>query len=189
MQREERTRDEVRGCWPSPATALQESQRVLAQTHSTPQPAMPGKKIGSFCESERLKCQRDCQKKQGFQVEITRGLSRSESGRSKTLPFAIATRFPLISPPQGQSLSPGLGSLAKCHPKVPRSSEDLVVLPGSPHQTGSTRGKAGTTHMRTHTYEGFPSSFPGLHLFFFFLCLAQETIQQLHVGEGGFKGA
>lgn len=53
------------------------------------------------CKSEGLKCQRDCQKKQGFQVEITRGSSRSKSGRSKTLPFAMATSFLLTSPLTG----------------------------------------------------------------------------------------
>lgn len=171
VQREEGTQDEVRGCWPSPATALQESQRVLAQRHSAAQPALPGKKIATFCESERLECQHDCQEKQGFQVEVTRGSSRSESGLGKTLPFAMATRFPLISPPTGTtpfSRAWQPGQMPPRHPPpVPRSSEDLVVLPGSPHQAGSTRGKAGTTHAHTHT-RGFPRLVPWAASFFFF---------------------
>lgn len=50
-----------------------------------------------FCKSEGLKCQCGCQEKQGFQVEITRGSSWSKSGCNKTLPFAMATCFPLTS--------------------------------------------------------------------------------------------
>lgn len=97
-----------------------------------------GRKLQGFCESERTKHHRQCQEKQGFQVEITRFSSRSKSRRSKTLPFAMATRFPLrLSPPYGENNpSAGLGSLAKCYPGAQpelSSSRDPICLPGSPH--------------------------------------------------------
>lgn len=130
-----------------------------------------GKKIATFCESEGLKCQHDCQEKQGFQVEITGGSSRSKSGCSKTLPFAMATHFPLISPLtgtnpllQGSAAWPN-APLTPCQCRAPPKT--LVVLPGSPQQTGSTCSKASTTHVCTHT-PGFSSLFPGLHLVFLF---------------------
>lgn len=86
--------------------------------------------------------------------------------------------FPLdFSSDRDNLPSPGLGSLAKCHPNtppVPRSSEDLVVLPGSPHQTGSMRGKAGTTHAHTHT-RVFPPYSLGCILFFFRVWLKRPS--------------
>lgn len=121
---------------------------------STAQPAAPGKKIAGFCESERMKCHHDCQEKQGFQVEITRFSSRSKSCRSKTLPFSMATRFPLTCPPAGM---------------LPRCPACTSPFPGprSPaQQAGSTCSKAATMRPHTHTQGTFPSLFAGLRPFF-----------------------
>lgn len=153
---EEATQDEVGGCWPSLATGP-EAQHCSA--------CRARRKIAGSCTSEGLKCQCDCQEKQGFQVEVTRGSSWSKSGCSKTLPFATATHFPSSShspPPCFSQLS----SLAKCHPNAPPapcSSQDLVVLLGSPQQTGSRCSKAGTTHVCTHT-RGFSFLTPSAEL-------------------------
>lgn len=183
------TWDEVEGCWPSPATALRESRRVLAQRHSTAQPAVPGKEIASFYKSEGLKCQRDCQEKQGFQVEITRGSSRSKSGRSKTLPFAMATRFPSASPPTGTtSLLQGSAAWlnATLMPHQCRAPPKTWLSCWAPPTRLEACAAKPASYTCAHIHRSFPS-FPGLHLiFYFFLYLAQETSVR---GEGGFKGA
>lgn len=66
--------------------------------------------------------------------------------------------------------SPGLGTLAKCHPDsppAPCSSKDLVVLVGFPHQTGSMCSNVSTTHMCTHIHtKVFPPRSLGCTLFF-----------------------
>lgn len=120
---------DTQGTLPSPATSAGPTQHRSA----------PGKKIAGFCESERMKCHHDCQEKQGFQVEITRFSSRSKSCRSKTLPFAMATRFPSTCPPTGM---------------LPRCPACTSPFPGprSPaQQAGSTCSKAATMRPHTHT--------------------------------------
>lgn len=110
---------------------------------STAQPAAPGKKIAGFCESERMKCHHDCQEKQGFQVEITRFSSRSKSCRSKTLPFAMATRFPLTCPPAGML------------PQCPACTSPFPGPYSPAQQAGSTCSNTATMRPHTHTRE-FP---------------------------------
>jgi len=159
LLQEEGTWDEVGGCWPSPATALHESRRALAQGPCR------GGKIASFCESERLKCQCDCQEKQGFQVEITRGSSQSKSGRSKTLPFATATCFSLTSPPTGTT--PLLqGSVAWPNatpmPHQRRAPPKTWLSCQAPRTRLAARAAKLAPHTCAHTH-----TFPGWHLFFF----------------------
>lgn len=173
------TWDEVGGRWPNPATALRESWRALARRHSTAQPAVPGKEIASFYKSEGLKCQRDCQEKQGFQVEITRGSSWSKSGRRKTLPFAMATLFPLASPPTGTtSLLQGSAAWPNATLMPHRCCappKTWLSCRAPPTRLEACAAKL-ASYTCAHTHRSFPS-FPGLHLgFLFFFVLGSRDL-------------
>lgn len=54
---EEGTWDEVGGCWPSPAAGPKAQHCSACRAR---------RKIAGSCTSEGLKCQCDCQEKQGF---------------------------------------------------------------------------------------------------------------------------
>lgn len=154
---EEGTRDEVGGCWPSPATGPK------AQLCSA---CRAGRKIAGSCTSEGLRC--DCQEKQGFKVEITRSTSRSKSGHSKTLLLHTSPQvlILLLLP-----ASPGLSSLAKCHPNAhqhhaPPKTWLSCWAPPSRLEAGAVKL---APHTCAHTQRSFPSPFPWLS------CADQES--------------
>lgn len=134
---EEGTRDEVGGCWPSPATGPK-AQHCSA-CHAW-------RKIAGSCTSEGLKCQCDCQEKQGLEVEIRRGASRSKSGRSKTSPSATATSFPSSSHPPPPPPPPCFSRAQQPGPNAHQQHAPPQTQLCSPQQAGSRCSKAGTTH-------------------------------------------